>query len=127
MNKINFKGAEDTPEIILDKDANKFEISGRSLPEDVIKFYSPVLKWLDEYAINPNPKTVIKIRFDYINSASQRAMLEVFSVLENIQNSGKEVFIEWYYHEDDEEMKDTGIEYSEMLSLPFNFIEFVPE
>ena len=49
MEVIKLKGTDDTPAIILDKENGIFEISGRSLPEDVTTFFEPVLNWLDEY------------------------------------------------------------------------------
>ena len=53
MRVIKIQGSDDTPKVILDADNNTFEISGRSLPEDVVAFYDPILEWLDEYAQNP--------------------------------------------------------------------------
>ncbi len=54
MEIIKIKGTEDTPSVLLDKAQNLFEISGRSLPEDVSMFYEPILSWIDEYAAAPN-------------------------------------------------------------------------
>ncbi len=45
MEVVNIKGTDDTPNVILDKDNAQFEISGRSLPEDVTMFYEPILPW----------------------------------------------------------------------------------
>jgi hypothetical protein len=47
MEVINIKGTDDTPNVILDKDNNLFELSGRSLPEDVNMFYEPILNWIE--------------------------------------------------------------------------------
>ena len=46
MEALIIKEDEGTPKIILDKDKNIFEISGNSLPEDIIAFYSPVFSWI---------------------------------------------------------------------------------
>src|SRR5690554_5359663 len=58
MEVINIKGTDDTPNVILDKASGQFELSGRSLPEDVNQFYEQILDWIDEYAkipwIEPN-------------------------------------------------------------------------
>ena len=58
MEPIKIAGTEDTPTVILDKDKDIMEISGRSLPEDVASFYDPILNWLDEYAQDTNEKTI---------------------------------------------------------------------
>ena len=59
MEPLSIKSTEDTPKIILDPLKELFEISGRSLPEDVNQFYKPVIDWFKDYLDNPNPKTVL--------------------------------------------------------------------
>jgi len=67
MEVINIKGTEDTPDVILDKENEKFEISGRSLPEDVNMFFEPIMDWIDEYSENPLDKTdIVVIPFEYV-------------------------------------------------------------
>ena len=43
--------------------------------------------------------------------------------LEELHESGNEVLIEWHYEEDDEDMQEAGEEYSEIVEVPFSFIE----
>jgi hypothetical protein len=127
MEPLIIEGTEDTPAIILNSGENHFEISGRSLPEEVISFYSPVMAWLDRYAENPNDKTVFKLRLDYINFASQRAIHEILTTMEKIKTRGRKVEIEWYFVEDDDEMRETGEEYSEQVDIPFSFKSYITE
>ena len=58
-------GTEDTPNLVLDIENNVFEISGRSLPEDVVSFYKPVLDWLDEFEENPIPDIAFSFKLEY--------------------------------------------------------------
>jgi hypothetical protein len=125
MEPLIIKATDDTPSIILDSYGSNFEISGRSLPEEVISFYLPVMKWLDMYVANPNNKTVFKLKLDYINSASQRAIHEILSTIEKIKITGREVEVEWYFIEDDDEMRETGEEYSELINIPFIFKSYI--
>ncbi len=121
MEPLIIEGAENSPSVILNKQENNFEISGRSLPEEVIGFYSPVMNWLEKYVMDPNDKTSFKLKLDYINSASQRAIHEILIILEKIKIQGKDVEIDWYFIADDDEMKEAGEEYSETIDIPFNF------
>ncbi|MFW6224205.1 MAG: DUF1987 domain-containing protein, partial [Bacteroidota bacterium] len=77
MDVIKIKGTEDTPTIILDTEREIYEISGRSLPEDVAVFYDPVLNWLDEYAESPNEKTEFTFKLTYFNTASSKLLLDI--------------------------------------------------
>ena len=124
MEVINIKGTDDTPNVILDKDAGVFEISGRSLPEDVTMFYQPILDWIDEYAKAPNAKTEVMFKLEYFNTASSKVLLDVLLKYEEINDSGNDVVIKWHYHEDEEDMKEAGEEYEDIVTVPFEYVEY---
>ena len=124
METIKIQGTEDTPKVILDKDADLMEISGRSLPEDVASFYEPVLTWLDEYAQNPNPKTVFNFKLIYFNTASSKLLLDILMKLEEIHEAGNDVLIRWHFPEDDEDMEEAGEEYADIVDVPFEQVSY---
>jgi hypothetical protein len=126
MEVISIKGTQETPEVMLDSSKGVFEVSGKSLPEDVKEFYNPLLKWFDEYAKKPNPQTVLKIKMDYFNTASSKMILELFEVVKKAHTAGSETIIEWYYQEDDEDMQDAGQDYSDLIEMPFKLISYQP-
>ncbi len=119
MEVIKIKGTDDTPNVILDADSNIIEFSGRSLPEDVVTFYAPVIQWIEEYAKSPNSKTDVIFRLEYFNTASSKVLLDILLKFEDILNNGNEVVVQWYYQEDDEDMQEAGEEYSEIVDIPF--------
>ncbi len=125
MEVIKIKGTDDTPSIVLDKDNEIFEISGRSLPEDVSTFYEPILNWLDEYAENPNSKTVFSFKLVYFNTASSKLLLDILMKLEDLYENGNDVLIKWYYPEDDEDMQEAGEEYADIVDIPFEQVSYV--
>jgi hypothetical protein len=117
MEILNLEGTADTPKIILDKTNGIFEISGRSLPEDSVEFYRPVLEWIENYAKDPNPTTEFCFKLEYFNTSSSKLILDVLSSLEEI----KGMKIEWCYQEDDEDMEEAGKEFSELVEIPFAY------
>ncbi len=117
MQIIQLEGTEDTPKVMLDKATGIFEISGRSLPEDAAEFYQPILHWLTEYAGQASPSTGFVIKLEYFNTASSKLILDVLSKLEEIKGSK----VIWYYYEDDEDMQEAGVEFSELVDVPFEF------
>lgn len=124
LSPLFLEASDDTPHVHFNKDEGIFEISGRSLPEDVVKFYTPIIEWINKYAQQPNDKTIIKLKLDYFNSASQRYIVEVLSAFEPILKSGKEVIIEWHYKDGDDEMKETGEEYTEFVDIPVKLVPY---
>jgi len=124
MNTIKIMGTDDTPTVILDSDNEIFEISGRSLPEDVTAFYEPIVGWLDEYSSSPNTKTVFTFKLVYFNTASSKLLLDILMKLEQMHEDGKDVLIRWYYPEDDEDMQEAGEEYADIVDVPFEQVSY---
>ena len=124
MKTINLEGKQDTPAIILDKGNKKFEISGKSFPADVTFFYKPILGWIDLYAEEPLEQTVFTLKMDYFNTASSKVILDILYKLEDLVNEGNKVLIKWYYPDDDEDMKETGEEYDDIVDVDFEHLEY---
>ena len=127
MEVIKIKGTDDTPNVILDSENGIFEISGRSLPEDVAAFYEPMLEWLDEYAEKPNSKTVFDFKLEYFNTASSKLLLDVLLKLEDMCDDGKDVLVKWHYPDDDEDMQEAGEEYADIVDVPFEQVSYSVE
>lgn len=117
MDLLQVTRTDDTPEVLLDKTNGTFEISGRSLPEDAVEFYKPVLEWIGRYKENPNGTTALVLKLEYINTASSKLIQDVLLAFEQIRGTK----IVWYYQEDDEDMEAMGREYAEIVKLPFEF------
>jgi len=122
LNPLVIESSAETPEIILDKRSNTFIFKGKSLPENPIHFYGPVMQWLENYTADPNPETQVEFMMMYFNTSSSKIILDIMKRLENIKKSGHDVTIIWKYKEDDEEMLEAGEIYAERVSIPFNII-----
>jgi len=124
MQAIKIKGSDDTPNVILDKENGIFEISGRSLPEDVAAFYEPILNWLESYAEDPMEKTVFNFKLEYFNTASSKLLLDVLLKLEDMYDDGKDVLVRWHFPDDDEDMEEAGEEYADIVEVPFEQVSY---
>ena len=122
MDVIKIMGTDDTPTVTLDAGKNVFEISGRSLPEDVAAFYNPIIEWMEKYNQAPLAKTVFNFKLVYFNTASSKMLLDILMKLEELHNAGKEVVVKWHFAEDDEDMKEAGEEYADIVDVPFEQI-----
>jgi hypothetical protein len=105
-----------TPKLSFDVSTGKFLMSGRSIPENSIEFYKPLLEWLDEYIKKPCAKTEFDIKLEYFNTSSSKCLVEIFRRLEKIK--GAEVVINWFYEEDDEDMQESGEDFKELIDIP---------
>jgi hypothetical protein len=121
MENINIEGTPKTPAVKFDKDNGVLEIRGRSIPENSIEFYKPLIDWIDAYGKSPKSETHVNIKLEYFNTSSSKCILDVFKKLETV--SGTNMTINWYYEQDDEDMLEAGEDYQAIISIPFKMIE----
>lgn len=123
MDSLVLEGGTKTPKIQLDSEHGSVKIQGRSIPENSLDFYKPVLSWLDQYIKDPKEQTVVDVKLEYFNTSSSKCILDVFKKLEIIFKRGSRVKINWYYEEDDEDMLEAGEDYHSIVKIPFTMVE----
>ncbi len=123
METIIIEGTPKTPSVNFDSASGILHLKGRSIPENSIEFYKPLVEWLDEYAAKPQAKTAVNIQLEYFNTSSSKCLLDLFKKLEGMHKSGNDITIKWYYEEDDEDMLEAGEDYQSIINIPFKMIE----
>lgn len=123
MELVTLEGTKKTPEVTLDP-MGKIKLRGRSIPEDPSKFYEDILGWIMQYCSAPVDTTKVEIELEYFNSGSAKYVLQILRELSEIkQNLNKELIVNWYYEEGDDDILERGEYYASILELDINFIE----
>ncbi len=120
MEELKIEGSAKTPTIEFNASGDLL-LKGRSIPENSIEFYKPILDWIENYGDSPKDKTVVNVQLEYFNTSSSKCILDVFKKLETL--SGTDIEINWYYEEDDEDMLEAGEDYQAIIDIPFKMIE----
>ena len=124
METLRLEQTDDSPSVLLDQEHNRFEISGKSLPEDVVDFYQPVLDWLNSYRSEPNSITEFNFKLIYFNTASSKLILDILMIFEEMVEDSHDVLIKWLSLRSDEDMQEAGKEYEEMVDVPFEHVTY---
>lgn len=127
MENINIEGSPKTPTVHFDGSSGVLEIKGRSIPENSIEFYKPLLDWIESYSQSPQGSTAVNIQLEYFNTSSSKCILDVFKKLEAVKTAGSDIMINWHYEEDDEDMLEAGEDYEAIINIPFKMIEIEEE
>jgi len=111
-----------TPEVIVDLNKGYASIIGKSVPEDSMSFYKPVIAFLDKIRDNEISKLSLHVDLEYFNSNSSKFILDFFLKVARLLNEGdlKEVSIDWLVDQNDEDMIEAGEDYMAIVKLPFN-------
>ena len=120
---ISIEASGKTPLIQTNFAEGRIEISGRSIPENSIDFYKPVLDAMIRFAENPAPAAELIVYLDYFNTSSSKCLLDIFKVMEQIHAKNGNAVIVWKYDEEDEDMQEAGEDYQSILNVPFRFEE----
>ncbi|MDA3953459.1 MAG: DUF1987 domain-containing protein [Bacteroidales bacterium] len=121
MNSLTIKKTDSTPEVLF-LQKGEIKITGRSLPEDVNKFYDPLIDWVKMLDVE-NVKVDMKL--EYLNTSSTKKILKLLIALDENQNIDV-INVRWYYEFDDLEMEDLGSIYAEELKkINFQLVEGV--
>ena len=120
MEDLKHEGSAKTPVVEFSSNGELL-LKGRSIPENSIEFYKPLIEWLESYSDSPNSTTVLSVQLEYFNTSSSKCILDVFKKLESV--SGSEITVKWHYEEDDEDMLEAGEDYEAIIDLPFEMIE----
>jgi hypothetical protein len=110
MNNLIIESTINTPTIKFATDG-RLLMEGRSLPENVSKFYQPLVEWA---AMLTAEVVKMDINLEYINSASAKKILELLKVLD-ANNNIKDFIVIWHYEKDDEDVLENGQIFEELL------------
>jgi hypothetical protein len=132
MQKLYVRPTPTTPEVIFSPEENIFLLKGISSPEDVREMYYPVIEWFKKYTdsilevnisrfSSENPLT-LKIDLDYFNSSSAKFLYDIFFELKKLTPAGIPFSVQWYYEEEDIDMKEAGYDISLLVGTEFTYI-----
>jgi hypothetical protein len=83
-------------------------LKGKSVPLDRPEIFDTFSDRLEIYFQTPKKHTCIDFNFTFLNATSKRYMIHTFNHLEKIIEKGSELEINWYYLNDNEDIKEFG-------------------
>jgi len=110
MKTINRNATNITPAVTFAENS-KLLIKGRSIAEDVLKFYQPLIDWAGKLNIS---SLTVDINLEYVNSSSSKKLFSLLKVLDT-NTSIKDLTINWFYEEGDEDSLEKGRFYEKLL------------
>jgi hypothetical protein len=120
MKNINYEPTSSTPAVRFSNDG-RLLIEGRSLPENVLKFYNPLIEWVKALDLE-----VVKIdlNLEYLNSASSKKILELLRALDR-NDAISNLIVNWHYEADDEDALESGQIFEDLLEkAEFRYHEY---
>ena len=125
MENLIIEGTDTLPNVEMHS-TGKIKIEGRALPEDAIRYFKPILSWINEYS---GDQINIDINLEYYNTSVSKQLHDFFTIL-NKKPDPTTIAITWHYEEGDDEMLESGEIYEELFPrfrFAFNRYEEITE
>ena len=122
MKKLYIPSKLNSPEVSFDAESGELLISGQSILPEVQDFYTPVLKWLEDYAKEKPEEVTFRFHLNYYNLASAKRFMFIIFLLSKMRMNGSKVDIVWRFFKDDEFMKEFGEDLADNFDVPLNLV-----
>jgi len=122
MEKLIIKETLNNPRIILDPSKKRYEISGKSFPENTKAFYQPVMDWLKNIPTNSQEKIRISFMFDYISSSSVISIKQLLTKIKEQNEQGADIEVLWHFDPTDPDIKEIGEAYEKVIGIKMQFV-----
>lgn len=110
MEKLIKEATTHTPMADFDP-SGRLKLEGRSFPENVAKYYDPLIDFVKDLKVDT-------VRFDvnleYFNTASSKKLLDLFKHLDANSHINT-ILIHWHYEEGDDDSLETAEIFEESL------------
>jgi hypothetical protein len=131
ISKLIIEKTNTTPGVVLDPEKKIYKISGESRPSDVREFYDRIISWLIDFrheltkSNDHNEPVNFVFNLEYFNSSSAKLIIDICKIVSSLKLNGFNVTITWYHDKEDTDMLEVGREISEIVKVPFEYIESV--
>lgn len=112
-----------TPSIYFNPKNQLLDMRGKSSPEDPVAFYNILLQNIDNYVQLNVSKLTVNMAFEYFNTSSSKCLFNILKKLATVEELGKKVVVNWYFENEDEDMKEAGEDFGSFFDYEFNFVE----
>jgi hypothetical protein len=110
MHDLFIEGTDSLPTIDF-KSNGELKITGRALPEDATKFFTPLFNWISGFVA----ETInLEINLDYFNTSVSKQLLDFFRMIDE-KPDHKVIKVKWLYEDGDDEMLESGEIYQDLL------------
>lgn len=119
MERWNIEATDRTPSVVLDRQESILKLEGRSYPEEGMDFFEPIIVRLRTLQNSDSPIGTIHVRLEYYNSATSKALAELFTSLMMLKTRGVPTKVIWEFEEEDEGIQEDVEMFMESFDLIF--------
>lgn len=121
------RGIFHSPEVRLNADTGQCKLTGESQVDNAVKFYSPIIDWLEYYTKHVREIILFDFKLIYFDTSSSKFLHQILRLLKKYDSQGGKVIINWHYPDENEDILDEGLQFSEDIGIDINFMAYKVE
>ncbi|MFM1931580.1 MAG: hypothetical protein RL226_883 [Bacteroidota bacterium] len=122
MKKVLTEGTRTLPSITFDADSAELRIEGWSFSEKPQAIFDPVVRMIENYAIEQDKSIDVHVNLHCFNTASGKCLMNVVQAAGGMKQANGRII--WHFDRDDEETREWGEDISHATGIPFEFIPY---
>ena len=112
------------PTVVLEAETCTMELIGQCYMEHTDKFFQPIFEWVDEFLQDEHEIVNLNIKLTYFNTSAVKCIWELLNRLTKYhQRTEQKVTVNWFFDEEDDNMRDIYYDFREEIPLNFNHIQ----
>lgn len=111
-----------TPYVQMDPENGILCFKGRSSPKATLEFFTPIIQRIKTDFADSSSGLTVDFEFEYFNTSSSKCLYDILKQLSLYSKQGINVTVNWRYEDWDDDMRETGEDYEEILGMPFNYV-----
>lgn len=116
---LDIPGSQSTPAIQSHWQAGRLALQGDSYPENSYELFDQVIAWVRGFLEAESRPLHLELALVYLNTSSVKAMMDIFDLLQEAHEQGRQVSVEWRYDPRNERIAELANEFREDCSYPF--------
>lgn len=119
---LSLEATQYSPTVKTDWHKGLIQMSGESYPENTYEFFSQIITWMERYLASGVAPLLMELQLSYLNTSSIRAMIDLFDLLQEANDDGRDVRVVWLYDNRNPRASELGEEFKEDYTFPFEIL-----
>lgn len=119
---LSLEATQYSPAVKMDWQKGLIQMSGESYPENTYEFFAQIIAWLECYLASGVAPLLMELQLSYLNTSSIRAMIDLFDLLQEANDGGRDVRVVWLYDNRNPRASELGEEFKEDYTFPFDIL-----
>ncbi|MFM7314906.1 MAG: biofilm regulation phosphoprotein SiaC [Cyanobium sp.] len=119
---LNLEATQYSPSVEADWETGSLRMNGESYPENTYEFFAQVIEWTESFLNDRTDPLQLELQLSYLNTSSIRAMIDIFDLLQDAAENGREVTVKWLYDSRNPRSAELGEEFKEDYTFTFDIL-----